>query len=306
MSLTNTQRDNINNFKAFTGVTDDGVCKTWLESRTWNVNRAVNDWFTTDPSQRPKPQANNLINPFVVDNPIPIQPERKRQPKPKKPKTPVLKYEEKVGASGCVQIRFGDLCGEKVDAIVNPANKDLVHGSGLSAHIVSIGGDTINDLCAIWKTENNELEEGRVMHTRSGDGMLECRYIIHAVGPMWHGGNNDEASLLQMTVQNCFREAEKLGCQSIAIPAISTGIFGYPKDRSTKIIWKASVKYLKDNKNRQSRVKQIRLTSNDQSMVQEFKTALDNYRTEEEKLARKKKIFAKKKKKEKKILHSVS
>jgi len=127
-----------------------------------------------------------------------------------------------------LQAVLGDMTAERVDAIVNAANSNLAHGGGLAGAIVARGGAVIqeeSDRLAPVATANAAV-------TSAGD--LPCRWVIHAVGPIW-GEGNEEASL-RSAVRASFDRAAEQGATSIALPAISTGIFGYPKREGTTTI----------------------------------------------------------------------
>lgn len=140
--------------------------------------------------------------------------------------------EKKFSGGQSLQIAQGDLTLEAVDAIVNAANEDLQHGGGVAWAIVRRGGDSI-------QIESDEWirAKGRVSHAHPAwtlGGRLPAKYIIHAVGPIWGAG--DEDAKLAQAVSGALRLADELRCASLALPAISTGIFGFPKARAAKII----------------------------------------------------------------------
>ena len=118
----------------------------------------------------------------------------------------------------------GDLTVQEVDAIVNAANEALAPGGGVCGAIRRAGGDEIFDECA----RLGGCATGDAKAT--GAGRLPARYVIHAVGPVWHGGDHGEAELLASAYRRSLEVAEELGCQTIAFPALSTGIYGYPPE----------------------------------------------------------------------------
>lgn len=125
-----------------------------------------------------------------------------------------------------VQIEQGDITRQKVDAIVNAANKYLRHGGGVAGAIVARGGYAIQRESNDWVSQH-----GIVTHDHpaiTGAGTLPCLHIIHAVGPVW--GEGEEIEKLQQAILSSLFVANDLKCQSIAFPAISTGIFGFPMD----------------------------------------------------------------------------
>jgi O-acetyl-ADP-ribose deacetylase (regulator of RNase III) len=162
-----------------------------------------------------------------------------------------------------IQIVQGDITTEEVDAIVNAANAFLQHGGGVARAISKKGGSTIQKESNAWV-----LQHGRVSHARpawTSGGQLPAKYVIHAVGPVW--GDGDEDQKLESAVAGSLRVADELKCSSIALPAISTGIFGFPKDRAAKIIFSAIEKYLAENS---SGLKTVRLALYDQPTVDVF------------------------------------
>lgn len=135
---------------------------------------------------------------------------------------------EHTGRNYVLQAVLGDMTAERVDAIINAANSHLAHGGGLAGAIVARGGAVIQE-------ESNKLAPvatGTAAVTSAGD--LPSRWVIHAVGPIW-GEGNEEASL-RSAVRASLDRAAELGATSIALPAISTGIFGYPKQEGTTTI----------------------------------------------------------------------
>jgi O-acetyl-ADP-ribose deacetylase (regulator of RNase III) len=134
----------------------------------------------------------------------------------------------------------GDITGRDVDAIVNAANSHLQHGGGVAGAIVRKGGQIIQD-------ESNRIgftPVGTAVIT--GAGKLPARFVIHAVGPRM--GEGDEDNKLKNAVINALSLASEKGLESISIPAISSGIFGFPKDRCAKILVGESADFLKIQK----------------------------------------------------------
>jgi len=163
-----------------------------------------------------------------------------------------------------IQIVQGDITTEEVDAIVNAANEHLQHGGGVAWAISKKGGPTIQKESNDWIREH-----GRVAHLHpawTSGGLLPARYVIHAVGPIW--GDGDEDSKLESTVTGSLRVADELYLTSIAMPAISTGIFGFPKDRAAGIIFTAIEKYFIDNST--TALKTVKLVLFDQTTVDAF------------------------------------
>ncbi|MBI3158965.1 MAG: macro domain-containing protein [Chloroflexi bacterium] len=147
--------------------------------------------------------------------------------------------------SGCAfHLVQGDLLAEEVDAIVNPANEWLAHGGGVAGLIVRVGGRAIQDQSDAWVRAHGPVSHDRPAWTSAG--ALPCRYVIHAVGPVW--GSGDEDAKLAAAVTASLRVAEELGLASISLPAISTGIFGFPKERAAPVILLAIDGHLKQSR----------------------------------------------------------
>ena len=131
-----------------------------------------------------------------------------------------------------LQLVQGDITQAAVDAIVNPANSQLNHGGGLAGLISRKSGPILQQESFTWVRDNGPVEHGSPAYTNAGD--LPFRYIIHAVGPVWGSGNEKEKLL--SAVQGSLALAEELKMTSIAFPAISTGIFGFPLEPATEVI----------------------------------------------------------------------
>jgi O-acetyl-ADP-ribose deacetylase (regulator of RNase III) len=170
-----------------------------------------------------------------------------------------------------IQIVQGDITTEQVDAIVNAANEHLQHGGGVAWTISKKGGPAIQQESDAWIRQH-----GLVSHSRpawTSGGLLPAKYVIHAVGPVWGdphdaGTGGDEDKKLSDAVTGSLRVADELKCKSIALPAISTGIFGFPKERAAGIIFTSIEKYFGDNPF--STVKTIKIVLFDQSTVDAF------------------------------------
>ena len=130
------------------------------------------------------------------------------------------------------QLTQGDITLEDLDAIVNAANSQLQHGAGVAGAILRRGGAQIQIESDDWVKEHGPMTHEAPAYTHAGE--LPCRYIIHAVGPVW--GSGDEETKLGAAVRGCLDLAEKLKLKSLAIPAISTGIYGFPKALAASVI----------------------------------------------------------------------
>lgn len=163
-----------------------------------------------------------------------------------------------------IQIVQGDLTKENVDAIVNAANEHLQHGGGVARAISRAGGPVIQKESHEWVRKHGSVSHTQPAYTHAGD--LPARYVIHAVGPVW--GSSNEDSKLSAAVVGSLKVADHLRLSSIAFPAISTGIFGFPKERAAGVILKSIKDYFAASP--ESRLKQVRLTLYDQPTVDAF------------------------------------
>jgi putative ATPase len=169
-----------------------------------------------------------------------------------------------------LQVVQGDLTVEEVDAIVNAANRSLKHGGGVAGAIARRGGPQIQAESDAWVREHGPVMCSEPAYTSAG--RLSCRYVIHAVGPMWGEGEEDEK--LAAAVSSSLRLAESLGLASVALPAISTGIFGFPVERAAQVIIRAIQTYL--DRNPRSGLKKIRLVLYDPPTVDVFVKAFED------------------------------
>ena len=133
---------------------------------------------------------------------------------------------EKTVSGKVIELVLGDITRQRVDAIVNAANSTLLGGGGVDGAIHRAGGPAILDACRAIRAERGECPTGEAVLT--GGGGLPARCVIHAVGPVWRGGDQGESELLASCYRNALRIAASLGFQSVAFPSISTGIYGYP------------------------------------------------------------------------------
>jgi O-acetyl-ADP-ribose deacetylase (regulator of RNase III) len=131
-----------------------------------------------------------------------------------------------VGDPDEIRLLRGDLTQYPADAIVNAANSELLPGGGVCGAIHRAGGPAIAEECRRLRAERGRVHPGRAVATTAG--RLPAKYVIHAVGPVWRGGEHGEVELLSSCYRESMRVADELKLHSIAFPAISTGIFGYP------------------------------------------------------------------------------
>ncbi len=170
----------------------------------------------------------------------------------------------------------GDITAQQVDAIVNAANSRLAHGGGVAAVIARKGGSVVWRQSQAWVREHGPVSHERPAYTECGN--LPCRYIIHAVGPIWRGGTAQEDEKLRAAVLGSLRRADELGVRSIAFPAISTGVYRFPKDRAARIFYRAIEDYFRDHP--QSHLQEVRLVLYDRPTLEAFLQVWDATATE--------------------------
>ena len=139
-----------------------------------------------------------------------------------------------------VRVVRGDITEEDVDAIVNAANERLAHGGGVAGAISRRGGPEVQRESDAWVSEHGPVPTGGAAITSAG--RLKARYVIHAVGPVW--GQGDEEPLLARAVASALSLADERGLASVSLPAISTGIFGFPKPLGARVILRSVIDFL--------------------------------------------------------------
>jgi O-acetyl-ADP-ribose deacetylase len=167
-----------------------------------------------------------------------------------------------------IRLVKGDITEREVDAIVNAANSYLRHGGGVAAAIVRKGG-------AIIQQESNKIgfvPVGFAAITTAGK--LPCKVIIHAVGPRM--GEGDEDNKLRKVIRSSLILASEKGCVSISMPAISSGIFGFPKDRCARILINEVKRFLEDDSNTTTSIETVEFCIIDNETVDYFEKEFAN------------------------------
>lgn len=142
-----------------------------------------------------------------------------------------------------LSLTMGDITNLKVDAVVNAANNSLLGGGGVDGAIHRACGPDLLQACrALGGCSTGSAKSTPAFGHMAANGV---KYIIHAVGPVWHGGNQHEAELLQSAYTASLKTAMDIGAKSIAFPAISCGVYAYPLDQAAEIAYNAVQEFIK-------------------------------------------------------------
>ncbi|GAB4234572.1 MAG: ADP-ribose-binding protein [Chlamydiales bacterium] len=144
-----------------------------------------------------------------------------------------------------VVLKKGDITQETVDVIVNAANSSLMGGGGVDGAIHRVGGLSILEECEKIRQERGRCSTGEAVITNAGN--LKAKKVVHAVGPIWHGGDFHEPELLRSAYLSSLKLAHKAGATTVAFPSISTGAYGYPVEQAALIAIEAIKDFSKDN-----------------------------------------------------------
>ena len=175
----------------------------------------------------------------------------------------IAQFETSGGA--LIGLHQGDLTRESLDAIVNAANSRLAHGGGVARAIVRRGGSIIQRQSDELVARQGEVPAGKAVWT--GAGALKARGVIHGVGPIW--GEGDEPRKLREAALSAFMVAVEHDCSAIALPAISSGIFGFPKPLCAEILIQAAIDFL--DSHGEDSLREIRFTIIDDETIEIFK-----------------------------------
>lgn len=151
-----------------------------------------------------------------------------------------VRGQRRIGDAALRALR-GDLTALPVDAVVNAANERLAHGGGVAAALSRAGGPEVQRASDAWVAHHGPLRAGQAAVTTGG--RMPARWLIHVVGPR-HRAGQDNAGLLRGAVRAALDAADELEARSIALPAISAGIFGYPPPEATTVIADACAEWL--------------------------------------------------------------
>jgi O-acetyl-ADP-ribose deacetylase (regulator of RNase III) len=130
-----------------------------------------------------------------------------------------------------IEVIRGDITKQSVDAIVNAANSSLLGGGGVDGAIHRAAGPRLAEAGAALAP----CPPGTAVATSAFDLDPPVRFVIHTVGPVWYGGDQDEPATLASCYRGCLAVADEIGARTVAFPAISTGVYGYPRDQAARI-----------------------------------------------------------------------
>ena len=164
-----------------------------------------------------------------------------------------------------IELVLGDITEQEVDAVVNAANSTLLGGGGVDGAIHRAGGPAILDECR----DLGGCTPGDVKPTTGGE--LPARHVLHAVGPVWQGGDAREAELLASCHRRAIELAAELDCTSVAFPAISTGAYGYPVELAAPVAIAATREALASH----PAVELARFVFRDERTLAVYRAALD-------------------------------
>jgi O-acetyl-ADP-ribose deacetylase (regulator of RNase III) len=174
-----------------------------------------------------------------------------------------------IGTSRIIHI-LGDITEQDTDAIVNAANPSLLGGGGVDGAIHRKGGAEILKECKIIRQTlyPDGLPTGKAVMTTGGK--LKAKKVIHTVGPIWSGGDKGEPELLAQVYINSLELALKMGLKTISFPSISTGAYGYPVEKASRVAIRAVAEFLEKNKG----IEEVRFVLHSQHDLRTYEEAL--------------------------------
>lgn len=167
----------------------------------------------------------------------------------------------------------GDITQQDVDAIVNAANSSLMGGGGVDGAIHRAGGPQILEECKAYVAKHGRLPTGEAMITSAG--RMKAKYVIHTVGPVWHGGGRHEDELLASAYRNSLRLAVENKVTTIAFPSISTGAYGFPIERAARIAFETVKRFVEENPS----LREVRLVTFSQGDFEVYREVFEQART---------------------------
>ncbi|MDP8962253.1 MAG: macro domain-containing protein [Actinomycetota bacterium] len=173
-------------------------------------------------------------------------------------------------AGATVVALAGDITKQEVDAIVNAANAELQHGGGVAAAIAKAGGKAVQEESNDYIEQYGPLEKGEAATTTAGD--MPARWVVHVAGPVYDEGSDQNEPHLRATVSAALAAAAEAGAHSVAFPAISAGVYGYPRDEATGIIASEVARWLREH---EGTLEEVRLVGLDEETAQDFATGIE-------------------------------
>jgi O-acetyl-ADP-ribose deacetylase (regulator of RNase III) len=164
----------------------------------------------------------------------------------------------------------GDITKQETDAIVNAANPSLMGGGGVDGAIHRVGGKAILEACKEIVKRQGGLPMGKAVITTGGN--LKVKYVIHTVGPIWHGGRKNEAKLLTSAYQESLKLASEHNLASISFPSISTGAYGYPVEDASEVAINAVRSFIKAES---TSLKAVIIVLFDSATYEQYRSALE-------------------------------
>ncbi len=168
-----------------------------------------------------------------------------------------------------IKLELGDIAKCQEDAIVNAANTSLLGGGGVDGAIHRAAGPTLVEECQKIRNRQGGCKTGEAVITHAGN--LPCKFVIHAVGPVWKDGNHKEDELLYNAYHNSLVLASANNLKSIAFPNISTGIYGFPKERAANNAIQAVKDYLSEDES----IAEVKFICFDEENYNIYKKLLD-------------------------------
>jgi len=168
-----------------------------------------------------------------------------------------------------ISVIQGDITKQSTDAVVNAANSSLMGGGGVDGAIHRAGGSAILEACKKIVAAQGRLPTGQAVITTGGN--LPAEYVIHTVGPIWGGGNRNEADLLASAYTKSLKLAAENGLSSICFPSISTGAYKYPLEQAAEVAVKAIISFLKAG---QSSLREVTIVAFDTKTADAYTAAL--------------------------------
>jgi O-acetyl-ADP-ribose deacetylase (regulator of RNase III) len=168
-----------------------------------------------------------------------------------------------------VSLVRGDITRQDVDAIVNAANSSLMGGGGVDGAIHRAGGPSILEECKQIRKLQGTCPPGEAVIT--GGGKLQAMHVIHTVGPIWHGGKNDEPAILGRAYRNSLTRAVEAGARTVAFPSISTGAYGYPVDKAARVALAEVINFC----NEHAEIDEVRFVLFDEKTLSAYEAALE-------------------------------